>query len=77
MLKSCSFTFNLLVFIWATSIIFMSVICGKEVIAKGWEIIIIVIIHKYGNSFLNNFLGIGETCSSFSAVRTSDTHIHM
>ena len=35
MLKSCSFTFNLGVFIWATSIIIMSAICGKEVIAKG------------------------------------------
>ena len=46
MLKSSSFTFNQGVFIWATRIIIMSVISRKEVIEKGWEIIIIVIIHK-------------------------------
>ena len=31
---------------------YMSVINHKEVIEKGWEIIIIVIIHKYGNLHL-------------------------
>ena len=49
MLKRSSFTFNQGVLIWATRIIIMSVISRKEVIEKGWEIIIIVIIHKYGN----------------------------
>ena len=52
MLKRSSFTFNQGVLIWPTRIIIMSVISRKEVIEKGWEIII-VIIHNYSRNMMN------------------------